>query len=475
MNEAGPVQDTPVARPQFQRYINKHGMYTQTMQDQTTFFEDSPSDTPRDHRSTLGRTQSIPDTESQVLTQNSRTQLEADTPTQAPRFGGRPLHRGGGMVGYSDVLEMPATEVELEATLVDDEQEDEGETQEEMEMPSAAQPPRPRNAFQALRQGALDAAQAPVAPPAPAKQRKKNMFALDEAVLSDEDDMGMGGLSDDENEAGMDAELESLVDNEEKDRELVDEEDARADQLRAEHEAKADLEAQARAQAIVDGKDRLKRKGDMLDDDDFDDDNYGMAKRTYKQARVQNKSMADLAANEETQAFANVYKESHSVAIKDDDLAFLQQPEHDEELDLEEREDGVSSPNPYDEDEFEDGESPSRPQRKELDQPIELSRKDMSTAERNQWYLEQGGLQREQETRRSPSPAMYAESSSPDKFKRRQKQRQQSPEVHRPHDEENESQYQSFNSYTGNDWKGESKDESQNVSATTAGSRSAVI
>lgn len=62
-------------------------------------------------------------------------------------------------------------------------------------------------------------------------RREKNEFIATEADLSDEE-MGMGAQSGDEDEAGMDAELEELVDNEEVDFETRDEQDRMADDLR---------------------------------------------------------------------------------------------------------------------------------------------------------------------------------------------------------------------------------------------------
>lgn len=65
----------------------------------------------------------------------------------------------------------------------------------------------------------------------PKVRREKNEFIATEADLSDEE-MGMGAQSGDEDEAGMDAELEELVDNEDVDFETRDEQDRLADDLR---------------------------------------------------------------------------------------------------------------------------------------------------------------------------------------------------------------------------------------------------
>lgn len=199
-------------------------MYTQTVQDTANLFEDSPSDTPRHGTafSQLARTVSRADTESQALTP---TQLEAQTPTQAPR-NSKGLHRGEAIVPYSAYTSLPATEVDAPS---------QSQTQD-AEEPSAAQPPPVRNAFELLAMGAKAVA-APVLAPVVEDRRKskKSDFIHDEVDLDDEEDtlMGLGNFSGDEDEEGMDAELAELVDNEIKDRAVVEEEDALVEELRA--------------------------------------------------------------------------------------------------------------------------------------------------------------------------------------------------------------------------------------------------
>lgn len=196
------------------------------MPDRATLFEDSPSDSP--HESTLGRSLSLAGFESQ-----SQTQLDANTPTQPPRFG-KTLHRAEALVPYS-TYGLPATEVEEPSATspVQARTSPEEEDSQMDEMPSAAQPPV-RNAFDVLAKGAREALVAGPPPAAHGKRKEKNAFVVDEADMDDEEDMGMAGAgSGDEDETHLDDELESLVDNEEKDRDVVDEEDERVEELRA--------------------------------------------------------------------------------------------------------------------------------------------------------------------------------------------------------------------------------------------------
>lgn len=186
-------------------------------------FEASPSDSPSDSvASTIRRR--APDSESQRMTQ---TQLEAtQTPTQAPRG----LQRSHALIDDDSFdFEMAATEVQPEPTEVEPETQ---ETQSEMDYyPSAAQPTRtvvdpPRqNAFAVL----LASKQAQGPEPGRVEKQGKNAFVDTEADMS-EDEYGFGKASGDEDEAGMDAELESLVDNDEVDRDLGEEQDALAQQ-----------------------------------------------------------------------------------------------------------------------------------------------------------------------------------------------------------------------------------------------------
>ncbi|KAL8278878.1 hypothetical protein RQP46_008749 [Phenoliferia psychrophenolica] len=466
------VLDTPaVAKPQFQQYINSKGMYTQTVQDTANLFEGSPSDTPR-HLSS--HAPSVPGTdttvnESQTL---SQTQLDAQTPTQAPR-NGKTLFRAQNLFPYAAV---PAPEVEVDA---DDDVEptvpthspSSPETQDtEVDVPSAAQPVR--NAFDVLAMGA----RAAVAPSPPAEERKKkaskNMFVHDEVEMDEEETAMMGGGNDsgDEDEAGMDAELESLVDNEEKDRELVAEEDERVEELRAQHEAAKEAAAEARAKAITEGKERLKRKNGGMDlsDDDFDDDGYGVAKKGDKRPRVENKTMADLEANEETQSFVAPLKEGLVVPIKADDLSFLTLAEESDRSDDEEN-DGyaASSGDEYAREDREDGSVGPSPEPKPK-QKVYRSMKARKEEERR--IIEESKLGRE----RSPSPRLYTgESSSPaPKIKIKKKSavaaREGSPDV--------DSQYSLTRKYSTVDgWKADSKEDSQGAANSGKSGKSSAV
>jgi hypothetical protein len=167
------------------------------------------------------------DSQSQAL---DETQLAtAQTPTQAPRDSTK-LRRTNALVAFDSMTDIAPTEVQPASTEIvtsraTDEQVD--ETQETQDaMPSAAQPTLApaKNAFDVLRAGA---AQEPEEiGPAMSKRRERNHFVDAEANLSDEEEaLGLGGVSGDEDETGHDAELESLVDNEEVDREIQDEQD----------------------------------------------------------------------------------------------------------------------------------------------------------------------------------------------------------------------------------------------------------
>lgn len=167
------------------------------------------------------------DSQSQAL---DETQVAtAQTPTQAPRDSTK-LRRTNALVAFDSMTDIAPTEVQLAPTenvgsrSTDDQTVETQETQDAM--PSAAQPTlaSTKNAFDLLRAGA---AQDPdtVAPALP-KRRERNQFVDAEANLSDEEEaLGLGGVSGDEDEDGHDAELESLVDNEEVDREIQDEQD----------------------------------------------------------------------------------------------------------------------------------------------------------------------------------------------------------------------------------------------------------
>ncbi|GAA5820615.1 hypothetical protein JCM11251_003077 [Rhodosporidiobolus azoricus] len=340
-NDAEPA--TPREAPAVRQYINQQGFLTQTRP--ANLFADSPSDSPGlSFRQTLS-------------TRNSESQLGGDTQLQTPTQHSKDptrLRRLDAMVTYGS---LPATEVQPAATEVvqsaaskGDEiaetQDAEEETQEES-FPTAAQPPtiavpsQPKNAFHALRAGA---AQEGVPPPLVSKEskhRRKSAFVDDQANLSDEEDLGLGGVSGDEDENGMDAELESLVDNEEVDKDLRDEQDAMVDELHAAEMEKKHEEDLKRAQRIADGKERNKRKGIDLSDDEFDDDYVRRRADRAKKQRMDSMTTEQLKANEETQAFAGVLTDACIATSKTNEYSFLAPAEH---SDIDEDDDGYDSP-----------------------------------------------------------------------------------------------------------------------------------
>lgn len=200
-------------------------MLTQTRP--ANLFGNSPSDSPLGSEfsqiGSLPRSSYSTNHESQM----TQTQLAAtQTPTQASKDPSR-LRRGNHLIGYDSYGSLPATEV------VPEEDEEEDETQEES-FPTAAQPSKPANAFELLR-AAANKPHSPVAPiaAAPVGKKQRSAFIDTEADMSDEEEGALGRASGDEDETGMDAELESLVDNEEVDRELRDEQDEMVDELYA--------------------------------------------------------------------------------------------------------------------------------------------------------------------------------------------------------------------------------------------------
>ncbi|GAA5871527.1 hypothetical protein JCM8547_001364 [Rhodosporidiobolus lusitaniae] len=320
--EPGTPREAPAAR----QYINQQGFLTQTRP--ANLFADSPSDSPafafRHSLSTL----------------NSESQLGADTQVQTPTQASKDpnkLRRLGAMVTYGSIpdteVQPEPTEVVRSATIADDAvvtqvEETQEETQEES-FPTAAQPPTAAgpNAFDLLRQGAAqkDASAAPVQP----KRKGKSVFVDAEANLSDEEQLGLGGVSGDEDENGMDAELESLVDNEEIDKELREEQDARVDERFAEDMEKQDQDALKRAERIVGGKERHgKGKGLDLSDDEFDDEYIRREKRA-KRARIETASIAQLKENEETQAFAAILTDNCIATSKANEYSYLDIAEQD--------------------------------------------------------------------------------------------------------------------------------------------------
>ncbi|BGP32491.1 hypothetical protein JCM10296v2_004272 [Rhodotorula toruloides] len=316
---------TPREAPAPRQYINDKGFLTQT---RPANLFDSPSDSPMQYyRNSL----STRDSQSQAL---DETQLAtAQTPTQAPRDSTK-LRRTNALVAFDSMTDIAPTEVQsapienVGSRSTDDQSDETQETQDAM--PSAAQPTlaSTKNAFDLLRAGAAQDL-GTVAPALP-KRRERNQFVDAEANLSDEEEaLGLGGVSGDEDEDGHDAELESLVDNEEVDREVQDEQDRLAAERYAEDQAKADEAAQLRAQRIVDGKERQKRKG-YLSDDDFDDDYINNRRPREKRQRVEDMTTAQLKENEETQAFGTTLETACVPTAKPGEYNFLETQEQSE-------------------------------------------------------------------------------------------------------------------------------------------------
>ncbi|GAA5999911.1 hypothetical protein JCM10207_005968 [Rhodosporidiobolus poonsookiae] len=332
--EPGTPREAPAAR----QYINQQGFLTQTRP--ANAFLDSPSDSPAfSFRNSL----STRDSESQL---GAETQLQ--TPTQTSKDPTK-LRRLNAMITYGS---LPATEVqpdptevarsasngeEVEETQEETQQEEtqqeetqREETQEETQdaMPSAAQPPTaaPKTAFDVLRAGA---AQLNAPPPVPQpKRRERNAFVDTEANLSDEEEgLGLGGLSGDEDEEGHDAELEELVDNEEIAHDLREEQDERAGEHHAEYEDEQEAVALKRAQDLAAGKLRNKRKGHELSDDDFDDEYVGIKGRREKRVRADDLTVEQLKNNEETQAFASNLVAACVPTAKEGAYSFLESQE----------------------------------------------------------------------------------------------------------------------------------------------------
>ena len=362
------------------QYINKHGYMTQTRP--VDLYEDSPG----------GESQPF----SQVRGGSHYSQTQ-QTPTAKGR---RPLGRLGSLLSHreSSELELQSTEVQPEPTEVapteveptEVQLDDDDVAMDDLALPSAAQAqaqaqPQP-NVFEALK-----AAQAKEAAREERRvlKRTKNAFIENEADLSDDELLGgMAGLSGDENEDGLDAELESLVDNDEVDRDLQDEQDVLARERHAEELAKAEAADLLRAQRIADGRERTRRKngGVDLSDDDFDDDTYGQSKRDRNQARAENKTIAQLHADEETQAFASNFNEGLVVPVETGQYSFLAEPASDDDSQVEtDREEDYEENDDGDEEEEEVGAPKARLTAREADRlAVEESRKRKLAERENQ-------------------------------------------------------------------------------------------
>ncbi|SGY20813.1 BQ5605_C016g08149 [Microbotryum silenes-dioicae] len=372
-------------------YINKEGLMTQTRP--LNLFGaasmESPVGSTFSPLDSASRPRFSLDSSSQRPTGMTQTQLAAtQTPTQASKDPSR-LRRANAVIGYDSISELAATEVELASTEVEGAETQETERQESF--PSAAQPIA-TNAFEIMRQAA--ATQQSILPALvedmqrETRRKGASAFIEQEADLSDEEGGALGRLSGDEDETNLDDELESLVDHDEVDEEVAAEQDAAVNDLHAELAAKQDAADLAKAQAIADGKERTRRKGLDLDDDDFDDD-YGIStKRAEKRPRVENLSTAQLQANEETRQFALNITEGLVTSVRPSDVDYLAEPE------------GAQSGS--DEDEYDDDEGVSDVDG-EGDSRMAPPPRKMSMREANELALERS-RRKEKERRTTPLP-----------------------------------------------------------------------
>ncbi|SCV72180.1 BQ2448_4874 [Microbotryum intermedium] len=353
--ELSPGTPGPGYDPPPRVYINKEGLMTQTRplnlfgaasMESPLGLTFSPLDSASRPRFSL-------DSSSQRPTGMTQTQLaETQTPTQASKDPSR-LRRANAVIGYDSISELAATEVEPVSTEVEGFETQETDQQESF--PSAAQPTAP-NAFEIMRQAAMQQSILPaLVEDMQRESRRKdaNAFIEQEADLSDEEGGALGRLSGDEDETNLDDELESLVDHDEIAPELAAEQDALVNDLHAQILAKQDADELAKAQAIADGKERNRRKGLDIDDDDFDDDFGISTKRAEKRPRIENFSTAQLRqylmrrpivacvwwmltirslghlaeANEETRPFALNITEGLVTSVRQSDIDYLAEPE----------------------------------------------------------------------------------------------------------------------------------------------------
>ncbi|GAA5925187.1 uncharacterized protein JCM15063_004949 [Sporobolomyces koalae] len=299
--EPGTPREAAIPR----QYINKQGFMTQTRP--VNLFGDSPSFSPRDSQMFRESLSSAQDSQTQRYTQ---TQVDA-TPTQAARHPNQ-LRRQHALVRDESLSELQPEPTEVI---------------EEESFPSAAQPPSaaPRNAFTVLRQArtALEAVPEQV----PTKRRREmNAFVDDQANLDSDEEQagGLNAASGDEDEEGHDAELEELVDNQAISEELQAVQDTRARELHQEELDKREAADLKRAQNIADGKERNKRKGYDLDDDDFDDE-FRRQEHREKKARIDNMTTTELLANDKTRAFAEQLRTTCVAVHRDGDLDMFEQ------------------------------------------------------------------------------------------------------------------------------------------------------
>lgn len=318
---AGATPATPREAEPPRQYINKHGYMTQTRP--VDLYDDSPGG------------------ESQTFFSETRGAAGYSQTQQTPTAKGRrSLGRLGSLLSHreSSELDLESTEAqpeptELEPTVMEsteiDHEADEDVVMDDLALPSAAQPQT--NAFEMLKTAQAKAA---ALEEKRALRRSKNAFIEAEADLSEDELLGgLAGLSGDENEDGLDAELESLVDNDEVDRDLQDAQDVLARERHQEELAKTEAAELARAQRVADGRERERRRngGVDLSDDDFDDDEYGQSKRDRNKARAENRTIAELHADEETQAFASNFNEGLVVPVDEGQYSFLAEPASEDE------------------------------------------------------------------------------------------------------------------------------------------------
>lgn len=231
-------------------------MYTQTKP--LDVFALTPTDSPSTVRSpgSLGRASPTPASTTQV----SATQIDSQQSTSSDRAQvaavaaadrpiGRGLRRANGLnlhaartSGASLSNQVIAEENEEESRAVSvvpdsnppegedagsqGDDESEGESDVEMNEQSDEEheaKTTTTNAFDIMRKAAADQSASDETAgrmPLPAKGKAGNRFVETEAGMSDEDDMGLGAVSADEDETGLDKELEELVDREEMDEDV---------------------------------------------------------------------------------------------------------------------------------------------------------------------------------------------------------------------------------------------------------------
>lgn len=168
--------------------------------------------------------------------------------------------------------------------------------------------PTPVNAFKVMRQ-AMDDAQ---------HQKSRKALLDDRAVESDDEYAGLGGLSDEEPEdaAALAAELEDMIDH------SVQDDDAEGQQRIAAFYAQKDLENDEKLvntlmNDINNGGLRRKRGAGLLDMDDSEDEEEGVARHKARQALMrarllESQNLTSLAENPKTKAFIEALEDRPS-------------------------------------------------------------------------------------------------------------------------------------------------------------------